>query len=457
MGNIFDILLNQPLGMLMRFLYGIVNNYALAIFLFALAVKIVLLPLGIKQQKGQIKMAKIKPKEQAIRDKYAGRKDSVTQQKMNAEVMDMYKKENHSPMAGCLPILVQLPILFALFGVINQPLTYIARFTPAQINDIKEFVTVVGTKPTGDNGEDLFVVEPTNDGIENLTEDSTENSGEATTLSLTDKFTPEFAKKYAAKMDDIKKFIENNTDISENFKITNKSRPELDIIKIFNLKDGKMLTEMKSILSLSIPAKYEKNLDFGFFGKQLTSSPAETGISILLLIVVLNFAASFLQMKLQKVINASTVATGQVKGMQFMEYAMPLLIVYMSYTMTAALGLYWVFQSLLGIAQMLVLAKVYPLPVISEEEYEKARIEYGTAKKKKKKKPVIEVEYEEIEDDDDEDDGDTGGSKIKSLGAPEIKDEKYISKTIPKGINQNLKNNYKKSGKKYTIKKKKDK
>jgi len=190
-----------------------------------------------------------------------------------------------------------------------------------------------------------------------------------------------------------------------------------------------------------------------------------TGLSILLLIPVLNFAASFLQMRLQKIINSATMGDqANSGGMKMMEYAMPLLIVWMSYSMYAALGLYWIFQSILGIAQMLVLAKIYPLPKITEEEYELARQQYGTGKKKKKKKPVIETEAREIEDDEDynsdndnnnDDDSSNNLPDIKSLKNAEIKDEKYISKTIPKGINSNVKNNYQKTGKKYTIKKRK--
>jgi hypothetical protein len=209
---------------------------------------------------------------------------------------------------------------------------------------------------------------------------------------------------------------------------------------------------------IGFPANFE-NLNFKLFGQFLTSSPSEAlagGLSILLLIPVLNFAASFLQMRLQKVINASTMAADAAnnKGMKFMEYAMPLLIVWMSYSMYSALGLYWIFQSLLGIGQMLVLAKVYPLPKISEEEYELARQQYGSVKKKKKKKPAEEElsgDITEIESADADEDM----AALKSLGNTEMKDEKYISKTIPQGINQNVKNNYKKTGKKYTIKKRK--
>ena len=414
--NPFD-LLNIPFGFLMRSLYNIFNNYALAIFFFALVVKIVLLPLGVQQQKSQIKMAKIKPKEQAIRSKYAGRTDSATQQKMQAEVLEMYKAENYSPMSGCLPMLIQLPILFALYNIIRNPLTYIAQLSDTILTGIKEYIF---------NNSEIF-------------------AGIIKTLG---------------KLDENGNFVRTITDA--------KNIQQIDIIKIFNNPD--MLSNIRENVEGLLNFK---NLDLNFFGQSLTISPSEamaTGLSVLLLIPVLNFAASFLNMRLNKIINAATMGDqANSGGMKFMEYAMPLLIVWMSYSMYAALGLYWIFQSVLDMGRMVALGKIYPLPKITEEEYELARQQYGgTGKKKKKKKPVtdiIETEAEDIEDDDKDDDNDNndnnsdgpsqGLTEIKSLKNAEIKDEKYISKTIPKGISPNVKNNYQKTGKKYAIKKRK--
>jgi len=382
MNSIFDII-NVPLGMLMKFLYGVFGNYAIAIFFFALVVKIVLLPLGIQQQNSQIKMAKIKPKEQAIRSKYAGRTDNATQQKMQNEVMDMYKVENYSPMGGCLPMLVQLPIIFALYNIVRNPLTYISGFSGELMSSIKEVVF---------NLKDIFSVE-------------------------------------VASLANVTKF--------ENIQ-------QIDIIKVFSNPDW--FSQIKSLVE-GFPADFQ-HLDFSFLGQQLTRTPMEMGLSILLLIPVLNFAASFLQTRLSRKMNPAAAETANNKGMKIMEYTMPLMIVYMSYTWYSALGLYWIFQSILGIGQMFVLAKIKPIPKITEEEYELARQQYGTVKKKKKKKPVLEtgedgeiIEVEDIEITDDSDETESG--------------DKYISKDIPKGINPNVKNNYQKTGKKYKIKKKK--
>ena len=388
-------LITMPFGLLMKVLYDLFNNYAFAIFFFALVVKIVLIPLGIQQQKSQIRMAKIKPKEQAIRGKYAGRTDSVTQQKVQTEVLEMYKSENYSPMSGCLPLLIQMPVIFVLYNIIRNPLTYIDRFSPDLIDKIKQVIF-----------------------------DSKDTYSEVVAS------------------------LANMTKAS--------GIQQIDIVRIFN--NPEWLNSIRQ--AAGIPDGF-KNLNFGFFGQMLTTPPVAAGLSILLIIPVLNFAASFLQMKMTKVINANNAATADVannKGMKIMEYAMPLLVVYMSYQMNAALGLYWIFQSVLGIAQMFVLAKLYPIPKITEEEYELARQQYGGTTKKKKKKPAAELESRDddalgevaglIEADSESD------KIIENL--PDIKEEeKYISKTIPKGINPNIKNNYQKTGKKYTINKRK--
>ena len=89
-----DIPIISPLfGIIIKTLYNVFGqNYLLTLFLFALIVKIILLPLGIKQQKNSIKQARIRPKEMAIRKKYAGRKDQATQQKLNEEIMKLYQE-----------------------------------------------------------------------------------------------------------------------------------------------------------------------------------------------------------------------------------------------------------------------------------------------------------------------------------------------------------------------------
>ena len=93
MNSLFDII-NIPFSYVIRFFDSFTGSYALTLLLFALVIKLVFLPLGIKQQKNQIKMAALRPKEEVIRKKYAGRTDKATQQKMQQELMELQQKEN---------------------------------------------------------------------------------------------------------------------------------------------------------------------------------------------------------------------------------------------------------------------------------------------------------------------------------------------------------------------------
>ncbi|MEG1743574.1 MAG: membrane protein insertase YidC, partial [Clostridia bacterium] len=133
-----------PFGYVLK-LCGILsgNHYVLSLLFFALIMQIILFPLGIKQQKSSVKMAKINPKVQLVREKYKGRNDRPTQQKMNMEIQDLYTKEGYSQLAGCLPLLIQLPIILALFGVIRQPLTYSVALANDEFNVDNQYKTAI--------------------------------------------------------------------------------------------------------------------------------------------------------------------------------------------------------------------------------------------------------------------------------------------------------------------------
>jgi YidC/Oxa1 family membrane protein insertase len=97
------------------FLHKFIPNYGLVIIIFAIVLKIVLNPLTKKQMQSMKKMGQLNPKMTAIKEKY---KDDPT--KMNKMIMNLYKEEKINPAGGCLPLLLQLPILYALFGVFRS-------------------------------------------------------------------------------------------------------------------------------------------------------------------------------------------------------------------------------------------------------------------------------------------------------------------------------------------------
>lgn len=116
-------------GYLLEFVYNIVNNYGLAILLFTIIIKLILLPLSIKQQRTMKKTAKIQEKMKVIQFKYKN-----DQEKMNQEMMSLYKDENMSPFSGCLTTIIQMLLLLSIFYLVRCPLTYMEKIPTEDIN-----------------------------------------------------------------------------------------------------------------------------------------------------------------------------------------------------------------------------------------------------------------------------------------------------------------------------------
>ena len=120
-------------GYLLNFIYVHVNNYGLAIILFTVAVQIILLPFFIKQQKTLIKNSRIQGKLAELREKY--KNDQV---RLGQETMDLYKREKMSPFSGCLGSILQIIIFISIFYLVRQPLTYMEKRSPEEINSYRE-------------------------------------------------------------------------------------------------------------------------------------------------------------------------------------------------------------------------------------------------------------------------------------------------------------------------------
>lgn len=113
------------LGIIMNGIYEFLNifgvqNIALSIFVFTFIVKTLMFPLTIKQQRFSRLQSRISPEVQKIQEKYKGKKDDVSMRKQQAETQAIYQKYGASPTSGCLPMLITLPIMFALYRVINN-------------------------------------------------------------------------------------------------------------------------------------------------------------------------------------------------------------------------------------------------------------------------------------------------------------------------------------------------
>lgn len=125
----------RPFGIFLRFLYDLTGNYGWALLIFTIVVNLALMPLNFKQQKSTIAMQKIQPKMTEIQKKY-----QYDQEKQSQEMMKLYKEYNINPLSGCLPMLIQLPIILILYQAVLKPLTYMfgpsQGFTPEVINSL---------------------------------------------------------------------------------------------------------------------------------------------------------------------------------------------------------------------------------------------------------------------------------------------------------------------------------
>ena len=128
----------EILGFIMNLIFDLgITNIGVAIIIFTLVINIIMIPLTINQQKSQKLMAVIQPEIKAIQDKYKGKTDNESAMKMNAETRAVYSKYGTSMTGGCLPLLIQMPILFGLYQVIYR--------IPAYVTSVRSVFETVAT------------------------------------------------------------------------------------------------------------------------------------------------------------------------------------------------------------------------------------------------------------------------------------------------------------------------
>ncbi len=132
-------------GAVIRTIYNLVGeNYGLSIVIFAILTKVIMFPLNLKQAKAMEEMKKVAPLEKDIREKYKGNKE-----KLQEELVKMYSEHKINPLGGCLPLLIQLPIILAMFYIVKQPLTYIKQMPAQTIIEYTKEIT--GKEELADN------------------------------------------------------------------------------------------------------------------------------------------------------------------------------------------------------------------------------------------------------------------------------------------------------------------
>lgn len=335
MTAIFDILA-IPLGWLMRFIYNLIPEYLLAIFLFTLIVRVILFPLSLKTQKSTADRARLAPRLERLKKKYE--KDP---KKMQEKQMALYEKHGVSMTGGCMPMLVQMLVLFGIISVIYAPLKHIAGI-PDQV--INASVTAMTSTTEGDG-----------------------------------KVSEKEFKGYYKEMHMLVHLEKYEADVKT--AIVNAGYKAEDA-------DG-YIAEMK-----------ELKKDFMFFGKDLLGKPWNggfAGISILWLIPLLSGLTAFLSslLSLHYTKQATAAENQQAQGCSnvMMLVWMPAFSLFITFTVPGGVGIYWICSNLIALLQTFVLNQIYNPAKIRAQ----AEIEYEERRRKKQedKKRLAEARAKE--------------------------------------------------------------
>ena len=130
-------------GYLLNALYTVFNNYGIAIIIFSVILRIILIPITVKQQKSLKKSAKLQEEMKEIQRKYKNNPE-----KLNQETIDLYKREKLSPFAGCFSSIIQLVIILSVFWLVSQPLTYMIKVDSNILNEYNERLEQDGSQAT---------------------------------------------------------------------------------------------------------------------------------------------------------------------------------------------------------------------------------------------------------------------------------------------------------------------
>ena len=375
------------LGSMLAWFESITGTYALSLLFYALIFKVVFIPFSIKQQKNQIKMAKLAPKIELIKAKYKGRTDRVTMQKQQTEIMELQQKEGYSPFSGCLPLLIQLPLIMLLYAVIQNPLSYIASY------DMDTVSSVVAN-------DELSEQDQINEAITKLYNhiNSPEEGKDPTAFKNIQQI---------QLINSIKSYISDGNGGTDAEKVKDIEKYGLEIESIPN---------------------------FDLLGVNLAETPSIKNISILVLIPIIAAVASWFTMWFTRKYNGNPAMQAQdaqaQASLKIMDLAMPLMTLFIAFNFSGMLGLYWIFQSVLGLGQTMIIAKAMPMPKYTEEELKEMRRQQKAAEKAQRAAIKSQPKYKSLHyiDEDDYDtlpeikSADNNNSKISGSDMPEIKD-----------------------------------
>lgn len=328
-----------PFAWLVRLFYNLTNSYGVALILFTLVIKLIMLPFQMKSKKSMMRMSRVSGQMQELQKRYA-----KNQAKLQEEMQKIYEEEGVNPMSGCLWSLIPFPILIALYSIIRQPITHFMMLS----KDVLQ--TVV--QSAADAGVNL------------------------TNIVMMDKATGAPALKDG----------------------------------LYQMAAYGQINLVKAVqeMGLSTPDGWF-NVNYKFLGLDLTATPWEyvknftftwavIGVILIPILAGLSqFVFSKLTMKTQPQADAAGGAS-----MKSMMYMMPLMSVYIAFIMPAALGVYWIAQSVFSLIQEAILNKTFSAKLSEEEEarfqarqadrqrrMEEARIQEQQRKQDEQKKQTL--------------------------------------------------------------------
>ncbi|MGI6264962.1 MAG: YidC/Oxa1 family membrane protein insertase [Acutalibacteraceae bacterium] len=327
MSQIFDVIA-IPLGYVLRFIYSLIPNYFVTIFLFTLIIRAAMFPLSLKSQKATAERAKLAPRIERLQKKYG-----QDRQKLQQKQQELYQKNNVSMTGGCLPMLVSMIVLFGVISAIYKPLTYLH---PLPTEVVEASVAAV------------------------TTEDKKADP---------DKYTKAELAGYYGEMRMLNKLDENEADIKK--AIAGKG---FDADKYFG--------EMKDL----------KDNQFKLFGISMLNNPWNDdgfkGINWLWLIPLLSgltaVASALISMHFTNMAQG-TKQPGQGCTSGVMIAFMPLFSVYIAFIVPAGVGFYWICSNVIACVQTVILNNIYnPAKIRAEAEAEYAERRRQKAEDKKR-------------------------------------------------------------------------
>lgn len=317
-------------GYVLQLLYNIVGNYGWAIILFSILVKALMLPISIKQQKTLKKNEKIQSELKQIQFKYKNEPE-----KLNQEMMALYKREGMSPFSGCLSSIVQIILLFSVFLLVRQPLTYMVKMDQDAISKMTQIVSSQDSNTKNAYQEIAIIQYVKNLKNENSAGENVENSEKLNNNNSENSNSEE-------QNNNAESSEEKNNSNAENFDIT----------------------------------KYadQANLNMDFFGIDLTQVPTKNPTDIKVLIIpILYVISSFISIRIsmattkkknneeKKLITDGTEQEEKYNPTEDMNktmvWMMPIMSVTIAIIAPLGLALYWLMNNVLMIIERLVLNK----------------------------------------------------------------------------------------------------